>query len=105
MEITSSEKAAITGAHSPGATRVTIRSAGPGGIAGEIVLPAATTVILAPRKQRLVLSGLKQPLKLGDHLPLTLSLRDANGVVSEIPVQAEVRTGSARDQEGHAHSH
>ena len=105
MEITSSENAVIAAAQSPAASRVTIRSTGPGRNASEIQLPAKTTVVLAPRRQRVVLSGLTQPLKLGDHVPITLSLKDANGAVQEIAVQAEVRTGSARDQEGHEHSH
>lgn len=105
MEITSSENAVIVAAQSPVASRVTIRSSGRGRNASEIALPATTTVILAPHKQRVVLSGLTKPLALGDHVPITLSLKDANGAVQEIAVQAEVRTGSARDQEGHEHSH
>ena len=105
MEITSSEGATIVMARSPDAERVSIRSSSRAAKSNEIALPAKATVILAPHAERLVLSGLKRALRLGDHVLVTVTLKDPTGATQDIDVQAEVRTGSARDQEGHEHSH
>jgi len=105
MEIASSESAAITAARSPDAERVSIRTSSRVGPSNEIALPAQTTVLLEPRKQRLVLSGLKRALRVGDHVSVTITLKHPTGASQDIDIQAEVRTGSARDQEGREHSH
>jgi hypothetical protein len=47
--------------------------------------------------------GLKRRLTLGDHLALTLTLRDARGNTQEIPIDAEVRHRSPIDDERRAH--
>ncbi|RZK99750.1 MAG: copper chaperone PCu(A)C [Rubrivivax sp.] len=44
-------------------------------------LPAGKTVALQPGGHHLMLMGLKQPLSVGNHMLLTLLLRDAKGKV------------------------
>ncbi len=56
-----------------------------------IALPKAKAVRLAPGGLHLMLFGLKAPLKAGEHLPLTLTLRDAKGKTEKLEVKAEVR--------------
>ena len=52
-----------------------------------------------------MLSGLKRALRVGDHVSVTITLKHPTGATQDIDIQAEVRTGSARDQEGREHSH
>ncbi|MRW88915.1 copper chaperone PCu(A)C [Duganella sp. FT80W] len=54
-------------------------------------LPAGQTVKLAPGGYHLMLLDLKQPLKDGDKVPLTLEIEDAKKVRSKITVEAPVK--------------
>lgn len=54
-------------------------------------LPAGQTVKLAPGGYHLMLLGLKQPLKEGDKVPLTLEIEDAQKVRSKVTVDAPVK--------------
>lgn len=56
-----------------------------------IDLPKGKTVHLAPGGLHVMLFGLKAPLKAGEQLPLTLTVRDAKGKSQKIEVKAEVR--------------
>jgi copper(I)-binding protein len=52
------------------------------------------------------LAPLARQLRLGDRVPLTLVVREADGVVQAIDVDAEVRRRSPTDDHrGHAHAH
>ncbi len=54
-------------------------------------LPAGQTVELSPGGYHVMLMDLKQPLKKGDTVPITLKLQDREGKPQEIEVKAEVR--------------
>ncbi|NYE60496.1 hypothetical protein FHW58_001648 [Duganella sp. 1224] len=54
-------------------------------------LPAGQPVKLAPGGYHLMLLQLKQPLKDGDKVPLTLEFEDANKVRSKVVVDAPVK--------------
>lgn len=54
-------------------------------------LPAGQTVKLAPGGYHLMLLDLKQPLKDGDKIPLTLEFEDAKKVRSKVVVDAPVK--------------
>ncbi|MCC6196264.1 MAG: copper chaperone PCu(A)C [Burkholderiales bacterium] len=62
-----------------------------------LALPPRATVKLAPGGTRVVLERLARPLKLRDRVPLTLVLRNADGTMQEIAVDAEVRRRSPSD--------
>ncbi len=71
-----------------------------------VALPAGTEVKLAPGGYHVMLLDLKQPLKTGDTVPLTLVVEGADRARQTIEVTAQVRplTGG-RDGQGHSHSH
>ena len=54
-------------------------------------LPAGKTVTLSPGGYHLMLLDLKQPLKEGATVPLTLEVEDARKVRSKVQVEAPVR--------------
>lgn len=56
-----------------------------------IDLPKGKAVQLAPGGLHVMLFGLKAPLKAGEQLPLTLTVRDAQGKSQKVEVKAEVR--------------
>ena len=95
MELTSSSGATLVGVRSPVAAGVALvtghkRQAPP----FALDLPPGTAVTLAPNRTRLVLQQVVRPLKLGEHVPMTLVLRHADGTTQEIEVDAEVRRRS-----------
>jgi copper(I)-binding protein len=106
MDITSSEDAALVAVRSDAAAKVSLRA--PAGIKPaprELRFPAHVTVNLAPGGYRLALTGLAAPLKRGDRVPLTLTIRHDSGTLQDIPVNAEVRLHSPLDDERRAHQH
>jgi periplasmic copper chaperone A len=106
MEIQSSEGATLVDARSDAATSVTIRRPGKGtGTIGKLPLPAGVPVMLAPDGYRLALTRLTHPIKLGDRVPLTLTLEAEDGTRQEISIDAEVRRRSALDDHLHPHTH
>ncbi|TFW16005.1 copper chaperone PCu(A)C [Duganella callida] len=54
-------------------------------------LPAGQPIKLAPGGYHLMLLNLKQPLKDGDKVPLTLEIEDAHKVRSKVEVEAPVK--------------
>ncbi|NWG87514.1 MAG: copper chaperone PCu(A)C [Hydrogenophilaceae bacterium] len=56
-----------------------------------IALPKGKKVELAPGGLHIMLIGLKNPLKAGEQVPLTLTVRDAKGKSQQLKVKAEVR--------------
>ena len=63
-------------------------------------LPAGQAVELKPGGYHVMLMDLKQPLVPGSTVPLTLSLRDANGVESKLELKVPVAAAPAG---GHKH--
>jgi len=57
----------------------------------ELALPAGKTVKLAPGGFHIMLIDLKKPLKVGETVPLKLTIRNRDNTLSVIDVQAEVR--------------
>ena len=109
-EVTSAHNAALVGAGSPAASRVEMHSSSvEGGVMRmralpRIDLPSGQTVKLAPGGLHLMLIDLKQSLKAGDIVPLTLSIQPtgptAGTSLTTITLQAEVRAA-----DGAAHKH
>jgi copper(I)-binding protein len=103
MNLTSTDGATLLGARSEDAASASVRSAHNAVVV--LALPARAEVALAPGHDHLSLSGIKRTLKLGERVKMTLIVRDASGALSEIAVDAEVRTRSPIDDERRAHHH
>lgn len=69
-----------------------------------LALPAGQTVELKPGGYHIMFFDLHAQLKEGDHVPLTLTFENAEGVRSSIDIQAPVRP-LASGADGHGHSH
>lgn len=59
---------------------------------GGLPVPAGATVALKPGGWHIMLMGLKQPLKAGDHYPATLTFRKAGKVTVQFSVQTTAPT-------------
>jgi len=97
LEISSVENAALVSAKSPVAKNVEIHvmsmEAGMMSMRqiDRLELPAGKTVALAPGGYHLMLTGLKQPLKKGDSVPLRLTIQGKNKAHSVVKINAVVR--------------
>jgi copper(I)-binding protein len=76
-----------------------------GGALQSLPLPAGVTVVLAPGRVRIRLSGLARALRLGDRVPLTLLIEAADGTTQSIAIDAEVRRRSPTDDHRQPHRH
>lgn len=106
LNLRSSEPLVLAGVDSFAARRVSIRTAA-GTTVRSIDLPANVVVALRPAQTRIGLTGLVRRIRMGEFVPLTLFLRDANGLEQKLFVNAEVRLHSPTEDEtsGHGHSH
>jgi hypothetical protein len=97
MQLKSADGAALVAAQSPAAGVVEIHEmrmennvmrmrAVP-----KLDLPPGQTVELKPGGYHVMLMDLKQPLKKGDTVPITLKLQGKDGKPQEVEVKAEVR--------------
>jgi copper(I)-binding protein len=97
LDIRSRGAARLVGAASPqaGATEIhhTVQEAGIARMrpVKAIELPPGQIVRLAPGGYHIMLTGLKNQLKNGDSMPLTLRVEGMDGSVQEIEVKVEVR--------------
>src|SRR5450631_904573 len=70
-----------------------------------IQLPAGKRVNLGEGGYHLMLTGLKAPLKAGESVPLTLSIKVANNSIVKVETQAEVKplhaTSAATEEDEH----
>lgn len=106
MLLQSSERAALVGVQSPYAANVAI--IGPSAKKTpleRLPLPPGEAVLLAPGKHRLRLMDMDRALKLGDRVPLALTIEGADGARQTIAIDVEVRRRSAVDDERREHSH
>ncbi len=103
MVIESSEGGTLRAVLCAAADRVDLRTASRR--VATLELPAGAPVVFRPKGNRLALSRLRQPLKLGGRVPLTLIIENAAGARQEIEVDAEVRRESPVDAELRAHRH
>jgi copper(I)-binding protein len=108
MELVSRTSMALTAVASPAAASVELHSTSmEGGVmrmrpVGKIDLPAGTAVKLAPGGLHIMLIDIRQPLKPGDKVPLTLTVQRADlASRSVFTVEAEVRATAP----GSPHSH
>jgi len=104
MVLSSSDDARLVGARCDLATRAIVRGKH-GRAAAPLELPAGRSVSLRPGAERIALSGLVRPLKLGDRVRLNLTIETADGARRDIAVDAEVRNQSPVDAELRAHRH
>lgn len=106
MELVSPADAALVGAETPVAARAELHLMSmDGGVmrmraVEKIDLPARKPVKLAPGGYHVMLLDIKQPLKAGDKVPLTLTIRGAGAALSTIRIEAEVRAVAMHGQ-GH----
>lgn len=97
MEITSRSGAVLVGAASPAAGVTEIHEMKmDGGVMKmraipRLDLPAGKAVVLGPGGYHVMLIHLKQPLKKGDAVPLTLQVEGKDRKVESVEVKAEVR--------------
>ena len=104
MVLTTAEESTLIGARSSLATRVDV-TGGATRPLSTVPLPAGKPVTFRPGAKRFTLSGLSRPLRLGDRVPLILTIETAAGARAEISVDAEVRHESPVDAELRAHRH
>ena len=106
MELQSSDAAALVAVRSDAAASITIRRPGKGiATVTKLPLPAGVPVMLAPGRYRIALTRLTHPIKLGDRVPLTLTIEAEDGSRQEISFDAEVRRRSVLEDHLHPHAH
>jgi copper(I)-binding protein len=106
MNLTSTEGATLVSARSDGAADVTLHLPGSDSRkVDRLALPAQTIMELAPGKYRFTLRRLTREVRLGDIIPLTLTIQGADGVRQDIAVGAVARLRSPVDDERRAHAH
>ena len=107
LDLTSDRDASLVGASSPAAGKVELHEMKRQGdlmqmrALQKIDLPKGKTVRLEPGGLHLMLSNPRKPLKAGDKVPLTLTVK-SGGKVEKVDVTAEVRSLHAP---GHAPMH
>ena len=67
----------------------------------EIALPKGKTVNLKPGGLHIMFIDLKQPIKEGDKVPVTLTVRNAAGKEQQLRLEAEAMTGGGMAQHHH----
>jgi periplasmic copper chaperone A len=110
MQLLSKNGATVTGATSPVAAVVEVHEMSMDGGTmrmrplPRLDVPAGKTVDLKPGGYHIMLMDLKQPLEVGQKVPITLQV-EAGGKVEKLEVQAEVRslTGAAAAMPMHPH--
>jgi periplasmic copper chaperone A len=103
MLLQSSEGAALVGVQCPYAASVAIIGPEAKKSLARLSLPPGKPILLAPGKYRLRLAHIDRTLKLGDHVPLELTIETADGARQTVAVDMEVRRRSAFDDEAHEH--
>jgi periplasmic copper chaperone A len=107
LELESPRDAALVGVETPLAGRVELHSMSmDGGVmkmrqVPRIDLPANKPVKLSPGGLHLMLFGVKEPVKPGSSVSLTLIIETAEGTRSTVRVDAEVRTAAPAIQHAH----
>jgi len=108
MEITARDAARLVAVRSPISPRVEIHwMQMDGGVmrmreVGALDLPKKTTVSLKPGGYHLMLLKLKQPVQVGDKIPLTLIV-ETKAKREVLVVEAIARNTQAASDHGHAH--
>lgn len=109
MELRSQGGSVLVGASSPAAAITEVHEMKMDGAVmtmrpiARLDLPAGKSVKLAPGGYHVMLINLKQTLKKGDTVPLTLQFEGPNKKVTEMRVSAPVRDLTASAAPEHAH--
>lgn len=107
MELTSGADGALMAVESPVAWKAELHSMSmDAGVmrmrqVQKIDLPAQQKVKLMPGGLHVMLIDIKQPLKAGDKVPLTLTIRGSGYTQSTLKVEAEVRAMGGAAMHGH----
>lgn len=97
LNLTVTRPARLVKVESPWATSVTIQRVGfdRGKVVQravpELSLPQSQAVSFGERNLSLMMSGLKRPLNVDDHVPVSLTVKFSNGQTQTVNFQAEVR--------------
>lgn len=97
LEIRSAAASRLVGTSSPVASQVKIHNMMMDGNVMKmfpvdaVALPAGKTVKFAPGGYHIMLMGLKQQLKKGETIPITLRIEGADKKIREVEVKVEVR--------------
>jgi periplasmic copper chaperone A len=97
LNLTVTKPARLVGVSSPWAATVEIQRLFPARhkikarTVSSLRLPRNRTVAFGERSIALMMVGLKQPLKVGDHVPVSLAIRFAKRRMRTVEVQAEVQ--------------
>lgn len=111
MRLTAREPLSVVGGSSPVAAAVEVHEMK---LEGDVMrmralpaleLPAGKTVELKPGGYHLMLLDLKQPLQRDTQVPVTLVLRDAQGVERTLQLQLPVRAAAAPAGTAHRADH
>jgi Uncharacterized protein conserved in bacteria len=111
MTLTASSDSKLVGVESPVAKTVQVHEMTMNGdVMGmrevkAVELPAGKAVTLDPNGLHVMLMGLKQQVKEGEQVPLTLFIEDTKGGKQTLQVQAPVRPLNAEAGGGHDHMH
>ena len=111
LQITSSDAAALLSASSPLAGVVEIHTMKmDDGVMkmrpiAKLDLPAGKGVTLAPGGNHIMLMDLKQQMKKGDVVPITLKVEGKDTAVQTLEIKAEVRDLAAPATMDHGHKH
>lgn len=109
MDLTASEDMRLTGGSSPACGRVELHTMRmEGGMmvmrqVPDIPLPKGQTVSLKPGGLHIMCIDLKQPLKRGERVPLSLRVRASGGQEQTLQVEAEVRDAGEGRPKQHMH--
>jgi len=104
MVLNSTSGATLIGVRSSVAGRASLLGAR-GRTVPALALPAGRSVTLRPSGERIALARLAHPLKVGERVPLLLTIETAEGTRQEIAVDAEVRNTWPVEAELRAHRH
>jgi copper(I)-binding protein len=108
FELTSASDAALVAVGSPAAARAELHSMTmDGGVMRmralpRVELPAGKKVTLAPGGVHVMLVDLKQPLKAGGQVPVTLSVQSSGTALTTLRLEVPVRTA---DSAAEPHKH
>lgn len=107
MDLVSEQEAVLVAAASPVAGRVELHTMTMEGdvmrmrAVERIPLPAGVPVRLAPGGYHIMLLDLKQPLKTGGSVSITLTIQGRSGDRATVQVSAPVREGPGHHPHGH----
>ncbi len=110
LEAHAAAKVALTGASSPLAKSIAIvdprrhHGGHDAHTLQRLEVPAGATLVLKPGAPQLNLTGLTQPLKQGEHVPLTLNFDTTAGPLA-VDISAEVESAHAKTAIDHEFEH